>query len=402
MGAQLGALTMADQALFAYRVELPDGSQAIRTGGADQPPTHGQLADYAANQGERYLGPVEMSPAIPTGSQAQAAPAPPPAQAVATPSAAPIPDRSLWTQTKETLVPERTFTSQLPSIGGSMLAGGAVSAVPGAWPLAPLAAGAGSAMGELGQMGIEYLTGSPPAEEGDVWQRTQRAYIRGAAGEAIAQPIRLGAQAVVRAIRPAAQAAAEVAPVLTREVPAAATVARVPVDELLQDPAQMATRLSGWNPSPEARNLLLGRWWQTNASQGGQALGEAWDALGEAGQRALAGEQHGAMTTLVDTARQGLPPLSSITLGGIARQGAPGTAAYYLGFPKTAAAISLAQQVPTAVEKGVLPYAARSPTFLPWLAALPKAAPLATPAEWALRFGTQTAAQRNPLALSLP
>lgn len=393
---------MPDQALFAYRVELPDGSQVVRTGGADQPPTHAQLADYAANQGERYLGPVEMSPAIQTGSQAQAAPAPAPAptQPQAAPSAAP--DRSLWTQTKETLLPNRTLTSQLPSIGGAMLAGGAVSAVPGAQPVAPLAAGAGSAMGELGQMGIEYATGAPPAEPGDVWQRTQRAFIRGTTGEILAQPLRYGAQALVRAVKPAAEAAAEVAPVLTREVPATATVARVPVDELLQDPAQMATRLGGWNPSPEARNLLLGRWWQTNAAKGGQALGEAWDTLGEAGQRALAGEQHGAMSTLVDTARQGLPPISSITLGDIARQGAPGTAAYYLGFPKTAAAISLAQQLPTAVEKGVLPYAARSPTFLPWLAALPKAAPLATPAEWALRFGTQTAAQRNPLALSLP
>src|SRR5215475_13160200 len=136
---------MPDQALFAYRVELPDGSQAIRTGGADQPPTHGQLADYAANQGERYLGPVEMSPAVPTGSQGQAAPAPAPAPTVAAPSPAPAPDRSLWTQTKETLLPERTFTIQLPSIGCAILAGGAVSAVPGAQPVAPLAAGAGSA-----------------------------------------------------------------------------------------------------------------------------------------------------------------------------------------------------------------------------------------------------------------
>src|SRR4029450_6318885 len=61
-GADRGALTAAEARLW-YRVQLPDGSQTIRTGGAATPPTMGQLADYAANKGGHFLGRGDMAPA---------------------------------------------------------------------------------------------------------------------------------------------------------------------------------------------------------------------------------------------------------------------------------------------------------------------------------------------------
>src|SRR5262252_3723477 len=112
---------MADQALFAYQVQLPDGSTAVRTGGAERPPTHGELADYAANQGERYLGPVAMSPDIPREAEQPAAPPAPPPPAAPPPdagTAAPPPAPGVGASLKRTFLPERSFTSELPSIVG--------------------------------------------------------------------------------------------------------------------------------------------------------------------------------------------------------------------------------------------------------------------------------------------
>src|SRR5262245_3752073 len=40
----------------------------------------------------------------------------------------------------------------------------------------------------------------------------------------------------------------------------------------------------------------------------------AWDALGEAGQRALAGGQRGAMSTIVDTLRASAEPIGAMTI----------------------------------------------------------------------------------------
>jgi|SRR5215475_5667215 len=217
-----------------------------------------------------------------------------------------------------------------------------------------------------------------------------RAFVRGTTGEILSAPVRAGAQYVARAVRPAAEAAAELAPTLTREVPAAATVARVPVDELLQEPTQMAARLGGWNPSPEARNLLLGRWWQTNAGQGGEALGQAWDALGEAGQRALAGEQHGAMTTLVNAARGGGAPLSELTMRDLMTTGGPAAALWYMGHPKLAATVGGL----TYAGQQAAPALLRTPGGLGWFGQLPRLAPLAGPFEWTTRAGGQYAANQ--------
>src|SRR5262245_24591012 len=152
---------MPDQALFAYRVQLPDGSETVRTGGADRPPTYGELADYAANQGERFLGHVDMSPAPaprPAPPTAPPPPAPsPPAEAAAPPAEAAAPPPapaaapSLGTQVRQTLLPERSLGSEALSMGGGFLGGMASAAAgPFAPVVAPLTAGAGSALGEAG------------------------------------------------------------------------------------------------------------------------------------------------------------------------------------------------------------------------------------------------------------
>src|SRR5262245_5801995 len=383
---------MADQALFAYRVQLPDGSEAIRQGGADRAPTHGELADYAANQGERYLGPVAMSPDIPPAER------PTPAESPVAPLEAPAPARTIATAARDTFLPSRSLLSEGPSIIGGTLAGGVTAAV--APPFAPLAAGAGSAVGEAARIGYERLTGAEPAEAGDVMERTQRAFLRGAAGEALAVPLRYGARYVARAVGPTARAAEELAPTLTRTVPADASVARlsgtgladvaaehVPVDTLLTNPAALA----GTQLAPEAQQTMLARWWQQNAARGGQALGEAWDALGDVGQRVLAGDQHGAMATLVDAARGGgAKPLAELTMRDVATAGGPATLLWYTGHPHLAAAVGAG----TLAAEKAMPWALRTPTGLGWFGALPQLAPLATPASWGLGFGTQVAASK--------
>ncbi len=390
---------MADQALFAYRVQLPDGSEMIRTGGADRPPTHGELADYAANNGERYLGPVDMSPAIPTGSQAQNAPAPAPAPTVAPAAAAaapsPAPAPTLASVAKETYLPNRSLLSQGPEIVGGTLAGGLVAPV-APWA-APPAAGLGAAIGEGGRIGAERVMGWPAAEAGTPAERMGRAFVRGTTGEIISAPLRYGAQYAARTWGPAARAAEEVAPVLTREVPAGSTVARVvgegadiaiehlPVDDLIQNPTAIPKLLL-----PEAHDQLLGRWWQLNASRGGPALGEAWDALGEAGQRALAGVRFDSMSTLVNAARGGATPIAEMTMRDLMTRGGPATALWYLGHPKLAAAVGAGTYAAEAGGPALL----RSPTGLGWFGQLPKLAPLASPWEWGTRAAGQYGAQR--------
>jgi hypothetical protein len=399
---------MADQALYAYRVQLPDGSEAIRTGGADRAPTHGELADYAANQGERYLGPVQMSPAVPTTSQPEAAPAPapvPPVQTEAAPSPAPsdamatpgselapqATGHAVSTAVTHTLLPERTFGSQVPSIIGATAAGGLVAPI---MPVAaPVAAGLGSAVGEAGRTLYEQMTGTAPAEEGTPWEREKRAFYRGATGEILAVPIRAGAQALVRAVGPTAEAAADVAPTLTRPLPAEATAPTTRVGQLIRDPRALASA----ELTPRGQATVLSAWWQHHAAQGGQALGEAWDALGAAGQRALAGENVGSVSTLVNTARATGQPLANMTVRDLALQGGPGTVAYLLGHPYLGAALTVGQQA----ARGALPYAVRNPTTLSWLGQLPQAAPLAAPADFLLRGGMQAATSRIP-AWALP
>src|SRR5215475_7837748 len=213
---------MPDQALFAYRVQLPDGSETVRTGGADRPPTYGELADYAANQGERFLGHVDMSPAPrPAPPTAPPPPAPSPPAEAAAPPAAPAAAPSFGTQVRQTLLPERSLGSQgLSMLGG--VGGGAVGALTGPFApvVAPLAAGAGSALGEAGEIGLEHFMGWPAAEPGTFSERLTRAGIRGAAGEGAGQVVRAGVGLAGRVVGPTLRAAEQVAPALEQAVPA--------------------------------------------------------------------------------------------------------------------------------------------------------------------------------------
>src|SRR5215475_3623600 len=111
---------MAEEHHFAYRVQLPDGSEEIRRGAAPQAPSFGQLADFSANRGERFLGMAPMSPApeAPPPEAPPPAPVPPPPPPpnlidVARESSLPAPGAGVLNPP-----PERSFASQLPSLGG--------------------------------------------------------------------------------------------------------------------------------------------------------------------------------------------------------------------------------------------------------------------------------------------
>jgi hypothetical protein len=394
---------MADQALFAYRVELPDGSETVRTGGAERPPTFGELADYASNQGERFLGPVAMSPAVPPDAapplpsavapSSGMVPTPPPAPAATPPAAPPA---TLGSVARETLLPDRSFTSELPSIG---LATG-VGAVSG--PFAPLTVPVASAVGEAGQVGLEHVMGWPPAEAGTLAERMERAGVRGLAGEAITAPARVVARLVSRAVGPTLTAAEQVAPILAQDLPAGtqAVESATPgmyrsITRLLDGPPEVLAKAQ---LSPEGQQTLLRAWWQRQAPGGAGGVVDAWDALGPPAQAALAGEQHAAMTTLVNSLRGADAPLEQVghmTLGQLARTGtvptaltAAGTA---VGHPYLGAGAALA----TRLASSQTPRVFLSPTIAPWLAELPQAArAIATPADMALRFGGQSAATR--------
>src|SRR5215475_9259300 len=396
---------MPDQALFAYRVELPDGSEAVRTGGADRPPTFGELADYAANRGERFLGHVDMSPAPPPRPAAATSPppsappppaeaAPPPAEAApppaeAAPPPAPVEAPSLGTQARQTFLPERSLASEGLSIGGGIL-GGTAGALTGplAPVVAPLAAGAGSALGEAGQVGLERFMGWPAAEPGTLTERMGRASVRGAAGEGAGQVLRAGVGLVGRAVGPTLRAAEQVAPALEQAVPAGVkgvpTVAGefAPVSELLSDPARLATT----ELTSKGQDTLTRLWWQQQAPKGAAAVVNEWDQLGPAAQQAMAGAQHAPMSTLVDSLRPGLEPLQNITLGQVARGSVPGGALWYTGHPYVGAGVGLG----TEITERYAPRLLLSPTAGPWLATLPRAADVvATPADYLLHIGGQ-------------
>jgi hypothetical protein len=409
---------MADEVRFAYRVQLPDGSQTIRTGGAAQPPTMGQLADYAANKGERFLGPVDMSPAPPPPEPAATA-APPPAPTVApaaaprepvpvlpsavvpvsgtaptpplAPPPSPPPASSVGAELRGTFLPRRSFTSELPSIAGATIAGG-VTAPFAPWGAIP-AAGAGSALGEAGLIGTEKLMGWPPAEPGTLAERTRRAYVRGATGEGLARAVTLGGRAAISAVRGPFEAAEQLGPVLTRTVPAETTlvhapeglsgaVRAVPIDDVVKDPL---TALKGVTVTPELQQSILGRWWQTTAEGGPKNVVKAWDALKESGQQAIAGDKLDAMTTVVNTLRASAEPLMSAgTVGRAVLTGGP------LSYYGASHPVSLAAAASEEVLRRGAPRLFLYPRSAGFIANLPKIGRVASP--WAgglLRGGTQ-------------
>src|SRR5262252_6549683 len=155
-----------------YLVQQPDGSTATYLWHTDRQPTVGEVTDYAASRGQQFAGFPESQPSPAQPPAAAPPPAPPPPAAASPPApqppaAAPPPPPSaspgFGTVLRQTYLPEtspgtpREFETEVPSVIGATVAGGLTAAVPGAWPLAPFTAGAGSALGEAGRMGYEYL-----------------------------------------------------------------------------------------------------------------------------------------------------------------------------------------------------------------------------------------------------
>jgi hypothetical protein len=114
-------------------------------------------------------------------------------------------------QIAQTFIPERPFTTELPSV----LAATALPAAVAASPLAPVLAvpgavpvlsATGGALGEAGRVGYEVVTGTPPAEPGGVGGRMLRAGVRSAGAEALRPVLRIPG-AVVRAFPGVAEAA---------------------------------------------------------------------------------------------------------------------------------------------------------------------------------------------------
>src|SRR4029453_4436943 len=136
----------------------------------------------------------------------------------------------------------------------------------------------------------------------------------------------------------------------------------VPIDRLLKNPAMLT------NISPEAQPTVLARWWQTASEGGAKNVVKEWDALGEAGQRAIGGPQHEAMTTMVDSLRSttGVPFLQ-MTKGEIAKASLPATALTFAGHPYLAAALPLASEITREQAPRMLLY----PSARTFLAGLP-------------------------------
>jgi hypothetical protein len=170
---------MADdgQAFFSYRVQTPDGGEAIRSGAAARPPTFGELADYASNQGERFLGPVEMSPApAPAAEPPPAAAAPSPAPTVPLPTAV---TQTTGLEPTNPNPPRPLYTQILPALGTAGAVGlaatlGPEAALP-AYFLSLPAAGAGAALGEGAQASLEgpQPPGAPSAGA-RMWQAAKQ------------------------------------------------------------------------------------------------------------------------------------------------------------------------------------------------------------------------------------
>src|SRR5215475_4873526 len=352
-----------------YLVQAPDGGTTTHVLRTDRPPTAGEIATYAAQQGRTFAG-------FPTATA-------PPAEAAPPAPAAP----TVGQRAAQVLLPQRSFPSQMPSIGGAALGsyGGALAGA-ATGPLAPVAvpvlstvgAGLGSAAGEAADIGYEYLTGAQPAEPGSALARITNAGLRGAATEGIiGQPLRAGAALVGRAVAPVARAAEELAPVLRQDLPAGVALREQLLEHLAPGAADQPT--------------LLRAWWQDVAPQGRQAVIDAWQALGETGQAQLAGGQRAAMQTVVDTLAAGQAPVpwaNLATQGGLAYGGL-----HWLGYPgaaKVAAAVpALAETVAPKVASGML----LSPTGAGFLGSLPRAATTAAPwASGTLRVVPQVAA----------
>jgi hypothetical protein len=363
-----------------FLVQTPDGSTATQVLRTDRPLSTPELAAHIESQGNVFAGYPDAAPTSlgsgavsPAASiirgelEAAGAPSPAPADAAG----------------------GRTFTSQLPSVGlaaaGSSL-GGAVGAMTG--PAAPfmvpagriVGGGLGGAGGEALEIGGEKLFGWPAAEPGSAANRIVNAGIRSSAYETVAAPFQYFANVVRGAARPITEAATALEPVLTGEAATGAKVVQAAdgsfrnINLALSSPANLTAH--AW--TPEAQQTLLGTWWQRQAGQAPEQIAQAWNALGDAGQTALAGDLRGNMQTVVDTIQSGLPipDVKRLVLG----SGGP-SVGWLLGHPGTGAVAAL-PAAKQAVEETV-PWVGgkllMSPRGAGFLAGLPRAAETVAP-----------------------
>jgi hypothetical protein len=352
-----------------YLVTQPDGSSTTYYLHTDRPPTVGEVADYANQQGQQFAGFPE-GPGAPARPEAEA---PSPELRAAPPEAPPTFGQQAW----NVVAPKRTFISQWPSIAGAIPAATYGATVGSAFgPVGTAVGGVTGAVvggmgGEAAQYGAENVIGLPPAEPGTFGQRVVGAGLRTGAAEAIGIPFRAVPEAGYGVVRPAAEAAERLRPILEGTAPTGAGM-------------KAAEALSPKNP------YLLARWWQDNAIGKSPAdVIRAWDTLGaesgieaEAAQRALAGPHYADMQTVIGTLRQGGQswPQAFKQIGTSGWTGG-GAAPYlfYAGHPRAAVA-SLTPAVtdvlaPTAIARGLM-----SPgRGVPFLANLPPVARVAGP-----------------------
>jgi len=199
---------------FSYMVQQPDGSTSTLQSTADRPPTWGELTDHVASTGASLVPATPAAqPSPPTASPAPAT-APPPANTTAAPS--------LVQRAGDVLVPNRTFGSQLPSIGGAVAGAEAGAAVgmlggPAAVVTVPLGAIAGAALGSGAGEGLRLAYERSPlmqtawntlvygpkanvaapqaAETASPGERIENAAIRGGVFEGAGNVARLGVAA---------------------------------------------------------------------------------------------------------------------------------------------------------------------------------------------------------------
>jgi hypothetical protein len=405
---KIAALQDGIEAATAYRTTLSQLPVEQRTSAMQAEIQRQILAQRAARQAAEAQAAEQRQPtAVVVAPQAPPPAAPPPAAAVVVPAAPSTPLSALGPQgppeaaavglgdspvvaaAANTLAPDRTLASEGLSIGGGILAGSAVAPL---MPWAtPLAAGAGSSAGEALQVGLEHVTGQPPAERGTLTERMGRAYARGAMGEGAGQVLRAGVRVVGRVAGPLFGAVEKVAPVLAQDLPAGTRMVETAtpgtyrdIGRLLQKPEVLAKA----ELSPEGQETLLRAWFQKVAPGGAKKVIAEWDRLGPEAQAAMAGEQHAAMDTVVESLRPSTVPISAMTPMEIARMGTVSPALLHAGLPKTAMAVGGAE-----LASRYAPRALLYPRAATFLSSLPEATRAASPyVSGLVRAGGQTGA----------
>jgi hypothetical protein len=423
---KLGRFEDGLEAAIAFRTTIsrlpveqrtPEVLNAVQNQIMQQQQTRRAAREEAATQGAAAAAPPAAAPPPPAATAPVVVPAPsppttwPPEATAPPPEAAAAGVPATLAQTRDVLLPQRSFWSQLPSVGGAV-AGGATGAALGAPFLPPvgpivgglIGAGLGAGAGEAAQVGGERLLGAAPAEPGTLLERGGRAAARGAVGEALGAPLRLGSWLVTSRAAPVVEAARDLAPVLRQDLPAATKAVETTagtfhrIGRLLKDPEALAAA----ELTPESQQTLLRAWWGQVAAKKPEKIVEAWDAFGPEAQAVLAGPQRAAMDTVMDTLKTGATPFdwgtlfSGSALGAVsAVAGHPGIGAVVAGAP---AAVAVGREAAR-----VVPRLATSRLVTPagaeWLAGLPLAGEVAPP--WAMGVPLRAATQ-VPTALLWP